>query len=135
LFRNHLLTISFRTMRTGFIQFSAVLCLCAPTAGVVAAAAMICVEPIEVVLTREIDRTQLVVSIDGGDGGRTSDATAIATYESLSPGVASVSPTGQITPRTNGAAVVRVISGTMTADGRRPGRRSCERVHPAGQLH
>ena len=103
-------------MRTGFIQFSAVLCLCTPTAGVVAAAAMICVEPIEVVLTREIDRTQLVVSIDGGDGGRTSDATAIATYESLSPGVASVSPTGQITPRANGAAVVRVISGTMTAD-------------------
>ncbi len=73
------------------------------------------VDPSEVRLVSDLDRVQLVVSASTSSD-HSQDVTHEATYESLSPGVVSVSARGRVSPQAAGTTVIRVSSGAATID-------------------
>lgn len=73
------------------------------------------VTPSQIQLTGLLERSQLIVTRPFPDG-RTTDATAVADYQSLTPDVVAVTPRGRVIPLAAGEGTVRVTLDQQSVD-------------------
>ncbi len=84
----------------------------------------ISVQPAEVVLQGSRASQRVLVTGQYGSSSLESDLTALATYESLDPSVATVTPDGIVSPRGPGQATLLI----RYAAAREPGASSCREI-------